>query len=324
MGKYKLKKGLTDKRKFIEDEFKKFVLEGRVEFITFHPSYSYEEFVEGITVETEEEGENENRVSYKLKPGVFKRLCSRALNNVLVNNGIVLNVDLEKKCWKKLYEKYIENEKEIDWKKSDIYVIVIDEINRGEVSRILGELITLIETDKRLGADNQITATLPYSGDKFGVPKNVFIIGTMNTADRSISLVDTALRRRFDFREMPPREDIALESYEGSGKGTLLYKSVQALKKINEIILELEFLGKDKRIGHSFFFKGTEMDDNDIYNSWTREIFPLLEEYFYERFELLQKTMGLGDSVIDPHKGFKKSRDSVDELLDKFSAESNV
>ena len=131
----------------------------RYNFVTFHQSYSYEDFVEGIRPETENSSEG---ITYKVKPGVFREICQRAVED-----------------------------------EENHYALFIDEINRGNIAKIFGELITLIEPDKRLGAVNQITVTLPYSSKEFGVPPNLSIYGTMNSADRSIDMMDTALRRTF-------------------------------------------------------------------------------------------------------------------------------
>jgi len=138
----------------------------RYEFVTFHQAYSYEDFVEGIRPELDEES---GELSYSPQDGVFRRICQRA------------EADPEHR-----------------------YAIFIDEINRGNVAKIFGELITLIETDKRTSGDKGMRITLPYSREPFGVPKNLDIYGTMNTADRSIALLDTALRRRFRFKELMP------------------------------------------------------------------------------------------------------------------------
>lgn len=138
---------------------------GQIAMITFHQNYSYEDFVEGIKPETDQ-----GQLTYKIKSGIFKKIASSAQKNQEKN-----------------------------------YVLVIDEINRGNIAKIFGELITLIEDSKRLKEKDETTVTLPYSGEEFGVPNNLYLIGTMNTADRSIQLLDTALRRRFTFQEMMPR-----------------------------------------------------------------------------------------------------------------------
>lgn len=168
------------------------------------------------------------------------------------------------------------------------YVLIIDEINRGNVSQIFGELITLIEEDKRLGKDEELNVTLPYSKEQFGVPSNVFIIGTMNTADRSVEALDVALRRRFCFEEMPPRYDLEQLEYEYGG-----FKVSQILKTINFRIEKL--LDKDHRIGHSFFIlNGERQVENKLITSFYKNIIPLLQEYFYGDYGKIGLVLGDG------------------------------
>jgi 5-methylcytosine-specific restriction endonuclease McrBC GTP-binding regulatory subunit McrB len=137
------------------------------EFVTFHQSFAYEEFMEGLRPITED-----GQVRYDVVDGILRRICRKA------------QVDQE-----------------------HAYVLVIDEINRANIAKVFGELITLIEDDKRLGELNALSVTLPYSHERFGVPKNLYLFGTMNTADRSIALLDLALRRRFAFVELPADPD---------------------------------------------------------------------------------------------------------------------
>lgn len=180
---------------------------------------------------------------------------------------------------KKLFEDLNEDQR---------FVLIIDEINRANISKVFGELITLIEENKRLGADEELSVTLPYSRSRFGIPKNLCIVGTMNTADSSIAHIDIALRRRFIFEEMPPRilddgSDFSLEKWLADNTQltnefrTLLCK---VLNKINLKIRENKDLGREKAIGHAFFMK-KDMDEASVNLVWKRKIIPLLEEYYF-------------------------------------------
>lgn len=211
-------------------------------FTTFHQSFSYEDFIEGIKPVMSEGQEN---VTYKIENGIFKELCLRAQNDP-------------------------ENR----------YAIFIDEINRGNVSQIFGELITLIEHDKRIGASNEIRVKLPYSKKEFGVPMNVDIIGTMNTADRSVEALDTALRRRFSFVEMMPDEKVIAD------KKFTDYDRATIMNVINQRIEVL--LDRNYTLGHSYFIKA------DFKNSFENEIMPLLQEYFYNDYGKIGLVLGKG------------------------------
>ena len=172
------------------------------------------------------------------------------------------------------------------------YVFIIDEINRGNISKIFGELITLIEDTKRAGAAEAMEAILPYSGEPFSVPNNVYIIGTMNTADRSIALMDTALRRRFEFVEMMPNTEV-LESF---GIGTIVVDGdelnvAKMLKLINQ---RIEYLyDREHTIGHAFFRKLKDDPSLETLASiFEKNVIPLLQEYFYEDYEKIQLVLG--------------------------------
>src|SRR5690554_1113856 len=213
-------------------------------FTTFHQSFSYEDFIEGIKPVMEEGKET---ISYQIENGIFKDLCLKAQSDT-------------------------ENR----------YAIFIDEINRGNVSAIFGELITLIEPDKRIGAINELRVKLPYSKREFGVPKNVDIIGTMNTADRSVEALDTALRRRFSFIEMQPNPEVLSNSE---------YQDVDLKQLLETINQRIEVLvDKDHQIGHSYFIGIQNLEDLKLV--FKDKIIPLLEEYFYGDFGKIGLVLG--------------------------------
>lgn len=351
-------------------KFDEYVRKGQIVFTTFHQSYGYEEFVEGIKPRIDSK-ENSKEVEYEIKDGIFKELCKKALDNykvsLLTQEEFVKSEDLENKIeifldelvdqqkfiekiqsggfkLEEYNEKYriitddtnanlylnleifktlLENkdkiingrsikqilnnkhrrqidsyyfqlvklfkEREQDYKvdnnpseKPELkpYIIIIDEINRGNVSKIFGELITLIEASKRIGEKEELKVTLPYSGKEFGVPKNVYIIGTMNTADRSITSLDTALRRRFEFIEMMP--DVSKLSMDCEG-----INLQELLKAINTRIEYL--LDREKTIGHAFFISVENLED--LKKVFKNKIIPLLQEYFYNDYALIDAVL---------------------------------
>ena len=229
----------------------------RFEFVTFHQAYGYEDFIEGIRPVQDEETEN---VKYEVVDGVLKRICLRAKADP-----------------------------------GQRYAIFIDEINRGNIASIFGELITLLETDKRVeyGKDelpepeSGMTLTLPYSGEKFGVPANLDVYGTMNTADRSIALLDTALRRRFQFEELMPDSGV-IEGSSGDGKIKDDNGGEIDLRKLLETInSRIRFLlSRDMTIGHSYFIN--VRDFTELKNVLFSRVIPLLQEYFYDDWHRVQ------------------------------------
>lgn len=188
------------------------------------------------------------------------------------------------------------------------FVFVIDEINRGNISKIFGEMITLIEDTKREGKMEQASAVLPYSGELFSVPSNVYILGTMNTADRSIALMDTALRRRFQFVEMMPDTDI-LKNVTVEG-----VEIAPILKKINERITFL--YDREHTIGHAFFIKLIGSPNiNTLGSIFERSIIPLLQEYFYEDYQKIQLVLGDNHKVDVSTKFIKDEEVKVAEIF---------
>ena len=178
---------------------------------------------------------------------------------------------------------------------SKSFVLIIDEINRGNVSQIFGELITLIEDDKRIGKPEEIKVTLPYSKDKFGVPSNLYIIGTMNTADRSVEALDAALRRRFSFEEMPPIYEIIAEKGKLQHQKGIIKSSdgiqislPNLLRRINDRIEKL--IDRDHLIGHSYFMSVSNIQDLKI--AFQNKIIPLLQEYFFGDYGKIGLVLG--------------------------------
>lgn len=335
-------------------------LHDQIEFITFHQNYSYEDFIQGLRPETD----NQNSLSFRKRDGIFKRMADKALHNleqahrdvaglekeaafehalaefkemVLDNDGrFVLTpsvslVAVEEDAFRYNGDNWANGGNGLKMKYDDLreffrqdvtqrkdirdlrhisgiakqhatyffhvyeqvkalvksgtthiekverknYVLIIDEINRANISRVFGELITLIEPDKRMGGSMEMKLRLP-SGDLFCVPDNLYLIGTMNTADKSISLLDIALRRRFDFEPMYPQ-------YEIDEKGI---PNADVLKKINEQIIQLK--GHDFQIGHAYF-----MGDDALEAKLNKKVIPLLLEYFMndekQVMEILEK-----------------------------------
>lgn len=341
------------------DDYKE---KGLIEFTTFHQSYSYEEFIEGIKPNLDN---SDTDVTYDIKPGLFKAFCDKARTKsdalaqfnkawdtflgAIGENEYTLNrkkskfniyiVDDETlrhdhntvgfysypkdvlfEQWKgdrdnsnlsggskakyndrkaiitEMIDKYgLPKYSDIkdDGQGSKNRVFIIDEINRGNISKIFGELITLIEPTKRLDQLEEMEATLPYSQEPFGIPNNVYIIGTMNTADRSIALIDTALRRRFSFVEMMPNSQVLSNLDIGEIQGIDIKSVLDAINKRIEYLFD-----REHTIGHAFFTKLKDYPDIDTLASiFKNKIIPLLQEYFYDDYEKIQ--LILGDNRTD-------------------------
>ena len=246
---------------------------GRIEMVTFHQNTTYEDFVEGIRpvltesrdsdIEPSPERKYAGEVHYEMSRGVFRRIAERAADDP-----------------------------------DERHVLIIDEINRGNIARIFGELITLIEDSKRIGQHDEACVTLPGSKTHFAVPGNLHVLGTMNTADRSIALLDTALRRRFVFEEMMPDT-----SHAGIAKDLDGIDCGQLLKSMNQRIAVL--LDREHQIGHTYLLRVDTLPV--LASTFRNRIMPLLQEYFYDDWEKI--------SAVLNNNGFVRKSNPPEELV---------
>ncbi len=276
--------------------YNEFIKQGRIAFTTFHQSYSYEDFIEGLKPNLNSEG---GSISYSLESGIFKKFCEDASAHT--------------------------SDQDSPEHSKENCVFIIDEINRGNISKIFGELITLIEDSKRAGSSEAITARLPYSKTEFSVPENVYILGTMNTADRSIALMDTALRRRFEFIEMMPDADVLNNL--GIGMIQIGDKELNISRMLNVINRRIELLyDREHTIGHAFFTKLVNVNNEDFLDTlasiFKNKIIPLLQEYFYDDYRKIQLVLGddkkndeykfIRESPVNPQDIFNSNPDDID------------
>lgn len=338
------------------DKFKKYMDEGRISFVTFHQSYGYEDFVEGIRVEKNDQ----NQLTYDVKSGVFQEICDRATGKEAVEQYIDVILDeftaeihdknlklstktgaeftvlsksgkditVRTSTTKELYiskgvikayilepsenirqnqayawsiAKHLQNSrnilKPVVDSKTQPYVLIIDEINRGNISKIFGELITLIEDSKRAGNEEKFTLTLPSSKKPFSVPNNLYIIGTMNSSDRSLTSVDIALRRRFEFVEIMPKpeilKDIKITKENKVVEAIDVAKLLEVMNKRIKVLLD-----RDHCIGHAYFTelkptsKKATATVQELMQIFEKKIIPLLQEYFFDDWSKIKLVLG--------------------------------
>ncbi|KUH34097.1 restriction endonuclease [Thermococcus celericrescens] len=275
------------------------------EFVSFHQSFSYEDFVEGFRPTKGSDG-----VVYDVVDGIFKRIAIEAIYDSLPGKFRKKNATYGE--MKKAVLGFLEQRKageNLKLTPRREFYLVIDEINRGNISRIFGELITLLDPDKRLGGPNETIVRLPYSGELFAVPPNLYIIGTMNSADRSIALLDIALRRRFAFYEVLPRPEL-LAGMEVGGVNL-----EHLLSRLNAIIEREK--GKDYTIGHGYFLDivSSENPEEDLYLVFYHKILPFFQEYFYGSWEQLGSFYPGFEFIDDRGRIVMMDRESFMEAL---------
>lgn len=276
---------ILEDREALLQRYADYQQKGQIAMLSFHASFAYEDFVEGIKPEVEDQ-----QLSYRVEDGLFKKICRRAAEA-------------------------LEDTKA--GSRPSKFVMIIDEINRGNIPAIFGELITLIDPDKRKGRPEERAVLLPYSKMPFSVPSNLYIIGTMNTADRSITHLDAALRRRFAFRAFAPDPSLLVRSEAATDfvRGIQLDKMLRAINHRIEILLD-----EDHTIGHGFFMKVQNIEQlKDVFFQY---LIPQLKEYFFNDLGKIGLVLG-GDFIekTDRQPGKKAfarfDYPFVEELLDK-------
>ena len=216
----------------------------------------------------------------------------------------------------KEYQDLKSQDSQVDSIKLKPYILIVDEINRGNIAKILGELITLIEPSKRIGESEGLQLTLPYSGESFGVPSNLYIIGTMNTADRSIALLDTALRRRFEFVEMMPDSEYLKDKKISDSRNTIeLDRLLESMNNRIEFLLD-----REHTIGHSYFMDVESIED--LHEVFKNKIIPLLQEYFYDDYAKIIAV--LNDNGMIKEKNKLQFSDLFDGKFSELDSEKVV
>ena len=289
---------LQDLREWLKEPPSEETSKGKqIKMITMHKSYGYEQFVEGLRPQTTEKG----AIYYETQAGAFKKFSDKAKESL--QNG-----------------------------KNAKYVLILDEINRADISRVFGELITLLEQDKREQSKEKpgMKVELIYSHEPFSVPMNLYIIGTMNTTDKSIALMDLAIRRRFHFIPVEPDEKVLDRLLKDKGTPENVKDAILLIFNVlNDEIAK--FKGPDYGIGHAYFKDIGSAED--LMNSWYYKIMPLLQEYFYldndRLLEILKSVIktkeveGKNADMFHPYRSFKSPEEFLDSVLPAKKSEDD-
>ncbi|MDZ5253781.1 McrB family protein [Clostridium sp. LIBA-8841] len=296
---------ISDSREKILNRYKQLVESGQIEFCTFHQSYGYEEFVEGL--------KSDGNGNFITEDGVLKKIALRASYDALKRDLKKESQGGEELDYEEKKKVVLDNiNREDAFRDNKKYVLIIDEINRGNISKVFGELITLLEEDKRIGTTNHVTVSLPYTKEQFALPSNLYIIGTMNTSDKSIAQIDVALRRRFSFEEMMP-------SYEDLEE----IDEIDISKLLEEINKRVEFLlDRDHLIGHAYFVRINTLEE--LIDTMTKKIIPLLQEYFYGDNEKVGMVLGGIDDKENNKCIVYKESIKADDLFKGFNNISDL
>jgi hypothetical protein len=296
---------LLESRAALRMRYGELVGEGRIAFVSFHQSFSYEDFVEGIKPVVES-----GQINYKVEWGLFRKICDRAMQ-AFIEFAYQSQTEQAPDIERDTIPQSLPSLPAYLLEECPRYVLIIDEINRGNVPSIFGELISLLEADKRAGQQEAIYLQLPYSKETFSVPPNLYVIATMNTTDRSTEVMDIALRRRFAFKAMPVQTELVVALNAPMAAGIDLQKLLLAMNSRIQLLL-----GRDYAIGHAYLLGVHDLDG--LKTAFKRHIIPLLEEYFFSDYGKIGLVLG---SDFVKAKSFPPGTDAFSDFEHTFAGE---